>query len=352
MVRLMSAPEQWLPSYLSLPRHPKTKRLQRTLNLDTRAAVGALHLFWYWAFEFAPDGDVTDFGEEVREAMALEADPLPALLSAGFLDDTGGRLLIHDWGEYVGKITRRRAVDAARKRDYRAGLRQTSAGRPQDVHRKMWTTVQEKRGQERTGQETHSPADAGGAVVRKVGKGRNGTDPEGFTAFWTAYPRKVEKPKAIAAWKALHPDEPTRAAILAGLTRWVGSPDWTKDGGQFIVYPERFLKNRRWEDEPQNGNGGQPHVPKPAPQRECRACGRPGPGPYLANGKCYPCGGLPVAYPDRDVDPAGAFNRRGAAETVVPVGGPANGGGDPGSLLQALRGLGRDPDADPDAERG
>lgn len=69
---------------------------------------------------------------------------------------------------------------------------------------------------------------------------------DGFAAFWEEYPKKVAKPKALAAWKKQKPD---LAACLSALSVAKTSPDWMKNGGQFIPYPATWLNGRRFEDE-------------------------------------------------------------------------------------------------------
>jgi len=73
--------------------------------------------------------------------------------------------------------------------------------------------------------------------------------PEGFAEFWAAYPRKVDKVKAVTEWTKLDPTPELRAAILAGLERHKRSEEWARDRGTYIPYPCRFLSRRRWEDE-------------------------------------------------------------------------------------------------------
>ncbi|MNN45995.1 hypothetical protein D3C81_1603530 [compost metagenome] len=36
---------------------------------------------------------------------------------------------------------------------------------------------------------------------------------------------------------------------MEALAIQVTSSEWTKEGGQFIPYPETWLKDKRWEDE-------------------------------------------------------------------------------------------------------
>ncbi len=44
-------------------------------------------------------------------------------------------------------------------------------------------------------------------------------------------------------------DEPR---VLTGLERWIDSDEWTKDGGQWIPSPVKFLEKRRWKDLPKD----------------------------------------------------------------------------------------------------
>ncbi|MDC9835546.1 hypothetical protein [Rhizobium binxianense] len=74
-------------------------------------------------------------------------------------------------------------------------------------------------------------------------KAPKGAEP-GFDEFWSAYPNKVGKPKALALWNRLKPDLP---AVMAGLKRWKASDQWTKDGGP--VHPPS-------DDLAEQGKGG------------------------------------------------------------------------------------------------
>jgi hypothetical protein len=73
---------------------------------------------------------------------------------------------------------------------------------------------------------------------------------DGFNAFWQEYPKKVDKADARRAWNRLHPSAVLCGEIMAGLRRWKQSEQWSKDGGQFIPYAQKFLNKRRWEVAP------------------------------------------------------------------------------------------------------
>ncbi len=75
-------------------------------------------------------------------------------------------------------------------------------------------------------------------------------DPEGFGAFWAAYPKKRARADAARAWKALSPDHGLQARLLSALESQKAGAEWQREGGRFVPYPGAWLRGRRWEDEP------------------------------------------------------------------------------------------------------
>lgn len=71
--------------------------------------------------------------------------------------------------------------------------------------------------------------------------------PDGFTAFWTVYPKKVSKPAAIRAFKAQRINGEL-SAIVDDVKRRASSDGWQKNGGQYIPHPSTYLNQRQWED--------------------------------------------------------------------------------------------------------
>lgn len=77
----------------------------------------------------------------------------------------------------------------------------------------------------------------------------SGDDHDGFGLFWTAYPRKVKRKRALQAWAKLKPDAKLLQTMLNAIEVQKRSQDWMKDGGSFIPHPTSWLNDRRWEDE-------------------------------------------------------------------------------------------------------
>lgn len=117
----------WIESHQEIWRHPKTKKLARLLGVSVPTAVGHLHGIWYWALDFAQDGDLRQYDpEEIADAALWEGDPrqfVEALVTAGYLDQTDDGLSLHDWYDYAGRLMEqreaRREQDRARKQRQR-----------------------------------------------------------------------------------------------------------------------------------------------------------------------------------------------------------------------------------------
>ena len=110
----------WIESHQQVGRHPKTKKLARLLGVSLPAAVGHIHYLWWWALDYAQDGDLSRFDSyDLKDAVHWDGDGIElmeALVESGYVDrDDEGGLHLHDWFEYAGKLAERRAKDRARK---------------------------------------------------------------------------------------------------------------------------------------------------------------------------------------------------------------------------------------------
>lgn len=173
----------YIEAHQALGDHYKTKRAARFLNVPTPVIIGHLMYLWWWALDNAPDGDLYGLEPwEIAEAAQFEGDGevfVAALLSCGRGDGEGflergvdGRLIIHDWGQYGGKLVEKRETDAYRlwlkrnrmedseeARSLYDERRRTSPERRTDVAGRKEKTSQEKRSVEKTSQ----PGGGGGA---------------------------------------------------------------------------------------------------------------------------------------------------------------------------------------------
>jgi len=114
----------WIESHQELARHPKTKKLSRRLGISVPAAIGHLHMLWWWALDYAQDGDLSVFeAEDIADAMEWPSESaevlLNALLESEFID-SGDGLFLHDWFDYAGRLVEQREKNRERKRKSRS----------------------------------------------------------------------------------------------------------------------------------------------------------------------------------------------------------------------------------------
>lgn len=110
----------WIESHQQLANHPKLKRFARLLKVSKQAAIGYLHLLWWWALDYAPQGQVIPpyDAEDVADALEYTGDPaeiVGALITSGFMDNRDNSVVIHDWHDYAGKLLDKRESDRLRK---------------------------------------------------------------------------------------------------------------------------------------------------------------------------------------------------------------------------------------------
>ena len=67
-----------------------------------------------------------------------------------------------------------------------------------------------------------------------------------FNAFWSAYPRKDNKSEAKKAFGKV---KVSVDVLIKAIEQYKKTPQWMKNGGQFIPYPSTWLNQKRWEDE-------------------------------------------------------------------------------------------------------
>ena len=308
----------WIESHQELRNHPKTKRLARELRISPAAATGHLHFLWWWAIDYAPDGDLTEFDDwEIADAAGYECDEpaqfKDALIFSGFLDNTEqGTLIIHDWNDYAGKSLKQR--EQARKRTQRYREKQaanitertrnaeetpteptqngsktdtqrnsdgdvTHTQRIQNAHETDTQrngdastghdmTVQDITGHDSTVQDTTGQDTTVQVQDRTTppfppasGGMGEGAEPDAqekrFDQFWAVYPKKQGKGDALKVWKRLKPDKALFEQILTSVKAHASrNPQWKRDGGQYIPNPATWLRQTRWLDEIPAQEGG------------------------------------------------------------------------------------------------
>jgi hypothetical protein len=74
-----------------------------------------------------------------------------------------------------------------------------------------------------------------------------------FLDFWEEYPNKIGKGYAFECYKRIKAPKPSLEELIKAIERYKQSPQWLKDGGDYIPNPSTWINQRRWEDEPKEG---------------------------------------------------------------------------------------------------
>lgn len=120
----------WIESHQELREHPKVKRAARMLGTSKPQLVGHLHFLWWWALEYAEDGNLAGYTPaDIADAAGWEGNPdelIHALVGcgvngkAGFIEvKASGDMVLHDWNDCAGRLVEQRKAAVQRTRRWR-----------------------------------------------------------------------------------------------------------------------------------------------------------------------------------------------------------------------------------------
>lgn len=232
----------------------KFRKLERRLG---HSALKNLVSLWSTVARERPDGILLGMDhEEIALAASWEGDHemfVQALIEHRWLDRHEDQVLeVHDWVEHQPWVA---------KAPERSEKAKKAISKRWEEHRKARGTPQEYAENTTSIPEViplfpvpipipiDSPLPPEGEDESEPKPKKPKTEPPRFGEFWRAYPKKKSKDKAIEAWRKIRPDDALIDRLLTALAAACLSRDWTKDGGQFIPWPAKWLNERRWEDE-------------------------------------------------------------------------------------------------------
>lgn len=246
----------WLQVHQTIKDHRKTFDSADALGIEPSHMIGLIVSFWLWALDNAPLGDLEGISNRTiaRAAGWPDSDAdhfVECIEAAGWLDsDNNGRLTIHDWHDYTGKLIDQREAEKQRSRRRRAAAtsppdRGTTAGRPEDDREKTGHRVDQTRLDKSREEKKENPlsADAEPEAKKQTAQERR------FDEFWSIYPRKVGKKAALNSWKKLKPDAELFERIIQAVATAKASDQWIRGNGRFIPHPATWLNQGRWDDE-------------------------------------------------------------------------------------------------------
>ena len=105
-------------------------------------------------------------------------------------------------------------------------------------------------------EKNYSPDDTRYIPDKKTdSKPHTSSSEERFAKFWQAYPKKQGKGNARKAFAKLKVNDSLLSQMLVAIEIQKRTPQWQRDGGQYIPYPSTWLNGERWEDEPSQNAG-------------------------------------------------------------------------------------------------
>ena len=183
------------------------------LDIEPVLLLGMLVSLWLWALDNTPDGGLDNISNRTIARATRwpekKADQLmTALINNGWIDRTeGGGLALHDWSEYGGKLTERRATDRERKRRKNAEGRKNSGGIPAEEDRSgngnpplHYTTLQNTTEQNTTEHQTPVSPDGatGGDACGPDGPAAPAVDYKAIQAMYNATCTSLPKCKVLS----------------------------------------------------------------------------------------------------------------------------------------------------------
>ena len=130
----------WIEAHQELPRHPKTKRFARMLKISIPQAVGHLFMFWWWALDYAENGDLSRYdADDLADAAQWDGDPeefLKAMIecgpggSYGFIEKNESGMFVHDWEMYSGRLVEKREKNRQRQANGRKNKTENKNSKP------------------------------------------------------------------------------------------------------------------------------------------------------------------------------------------------------------------------------
>lgn len=248
----------WIQVHQQLKDHRKLLAAADELEIEPAHMLGLLISFWLWALDNAPSGSLEGISSRmIARAAQWSGNPdelVSALKSAELLDEEpDGKLEIHDWYEYTGKLIDQREAEKNRSRRRRAAAAaappsksQTTAGQtedaPQDNQKKTAGRVDQSKPDQ-------SKPDQGDQPPNPQTEAKADAQARRFAEFWKAYPKKVGKKAAEKSWQKLKPDAELFERIMQAVTAAKSSDQWNRENGRFIPNPSTWINQGRWDDE-------------------------------------------------------------------------------------------------------
>ena len=239
----------WIKIEVCLPDKPEVWAMSEALKLDPDAVVGKLIRVWAWFDAHTDDGNANRVTCAFIDRIISHQNFAKAMIDVGWLHQNDAGLMQPKFEKHNGESAKKRAEAAQRQAIYRKKKARNA--------KSVTKVLPEKRREEKS--------------ILKEKKNTTSTATR-FDAWWKAYPKKIEKKKALEIWKRRKLDRIADIIIADTEQRPTACEKW-KAG--YIPNPTTYLNGDRWDDEyetnrsQQNGNS-QRETPVQRRNREAR----------------------------------------------------------------------------------
>jgi len=106
----------WIEWEKGLVRKPEVLRIARTMQCTPQHAAACCMMVWEWAEDVTENGVIPGVTAAEVSFAAGVAGIGEAMVAAGWLLESGDSIVLPNWDRHNGEPSKRRAVDALRKR--------------------------------------------------------------------------------------------------------------------------------------------------------------------------------------------------------------------------------------------
>ncbi len=217
----------------------KLRKLYKAIGCSQNEAMGLLVGLWLWGIDNAEsDGlivsaDQEDIAEVVRPGLSPGLDAeyvIDCLIQNGWIDIEEGQLYFHDWNEwrsYYNRYVNEKRKHAARTQKYRekkSAMEKMNSDAESDVH-----SDEKSDGENIEKQQLPEKKKKSSAYT---------TD---FEAFWSIYPRKVDKGQAYKKYQARMKDGFSPEELLQAAECYARQCQTQRTEPQYIKHAKTFL---------------------------------------------------------------------------------------------------------------
>lgn len=206
----------WIKLQKDTPDKPEVLAIASRLGIDPDAVVGKLVRVWSWFDTHTTDGNASCVTFAFLDRLAGVTGFAEQVSLVGWLEQDGSELRLPNFKYHNGETGKKRALGKNRAEKHRSNANSNAPS--------VTKALPEKRREE---------------------KNTNTL----FESFWATYPKKVGKDAAQKAFEKRRPTEDMATQMIEAIDRQKESPQWQKDGGQYIPNPATWLNQGRWMDE-------------------------------------------------------------------------------------------------------